>query len=78
MRITKTGRDPKKRKWCGECRACGAEADATESEMTHVTIDQREGGSFSWEVCPSCGAGERDAGYGGILFYPCSNANSED
>jgi hypothetical protein len=35
--------------------------------MTHVTEDQREGGRFSWEKCPECGAGA--GGYGGMLFY---------
>jgi len=67
MKITKKGTPASERIWLGTCRNCKSEAEATESEMTHITHDQREGGSFSWEKCPVCGAG---AGYGGMIFYP--------
>jgi hypothetical protein len=66
MKITKQNTPPDKRKWTGSCRACGSEAEAEQSEMTAITHDQREGGSFSWEKCPVCKAGP----YGGMLFYP--------
>ena len=68
MQVTKIGTKPDDRKWVGECCVCKSEATANGSEMTHVTHDQREGGSFSWERCPVCGAGS-DSGYGGMLFY---------
>lgn len=70
MKITKRGKPPSQRLWKGNCRKCRSEAEAFESEMTHITYDQREGGSFSWEVCPVCNAGKSDTGYGGMLFYP--------
>jgi hypothetical protein len=70
MKITKKGTKPADRKWVGSCRNCGAEAEATEKEMKHITYDQREDGSFSWEVCPACGYGDISTGYGGMLFYP--------
>lgn len=70
MQIIKTGTKPADREWRGTCRNCNSQAMATEGEMTHVTHDQREGGSFSWERCPVCGAGGEN-GYGGMLFYPC-------
>ncbi len=72
MKIIKKGTNPKDKKWVGSCRECGAEAIATQSEMNHITHDQREGSSFSWEKCPSCGAGD-SSGYGGMLFYPKKN-----
>lgn len=68
MKVTKRGKLPTERKWKGTCRACGSEATAVESEMHHITHDQREGTSFSWEACPVCKAGGQ-SGYGGMLFY---------
>lgn len=70
MRITKRGMLPGERKWTGHCWQCNSDAEAEQSEMTHITYDQREGGSFSWEKCPVCGAGDKATGYGGMLFYP--------
>lgn len=70
MQVTKIGTKPDERKWFGECRVCKSEATANGSEMNHITLDQREGGSFSWEKCPVCGAGGKDSGYGGMIFYP--------
>ena len=72
MKITKKGIPANERVWAGTCRNCNSEAEAQESEMTHITYDQREGGSFSWERCPVCGIGG-STGYGGMLFYPKSN-----
>lgn len=69
MKIIKTGTNPEDREWRGTCRSCKSEAMATEGELKHITHDQREGGSFSWEKCPVCKAGG-DSGYGGMLFYP--------
>jgi type II secretory ATPase GspE/PulE/Tfp pilus assembly ATPase PilB-like protein len=69
MKITKQGLTKDQRLWTGKCRACQSEAEAVESEMTHITYDQREGGSFSWERCPVCEVGG-ESGYGGMLFYP--------
>lgn len=69
MEIISRGKPPSEREWHGTCRACGSVAKAKQSEMTHITHDQREGGSFSWERCPVCGAGG-SSGYGGMLFYP--------
>ena len=66
MKITKPSAPPSI--WRGVCRACQAEAEAVRPEMTHITEDQREGGRFSWETCPECGAGEKGSGYGGMLF----------
>lgn len=66
MKITHRGTPPKHRLWVGTCRNCGSKAEATQSEMTHITHDQREGHSFSWEDCPVCGTTYS----GGILFYP--------
>lgn len=70
MKITKRGTPADERTWLGTCRSCNSEAEAKQSEMTHITHDQREGGSFSWEKCPACGAGDKSTGYGGMLFYP--------
>lgn len=69
MEIIKRGKTPGDRTWYGRCRTCNSEAKAIESEMHNTTYDQREGGSFSWETCPVCGAGGK-TGYGGMLFYP--------
>ena len=55
--------------WRGQCRSCNAIAECAGSDITHETFDQREGGSFSWEKCPYCGAGAV-SGYGGLLMYP--------
>lgn len=71
MRITKRGTPPGERIWNGTCNACRSEAEAKESELKHVTHCQREG-SFSWEICPVCGAGDKSSGYGGMIFYPAS------
>lgn len=68
MKITKRGTPQGDRPWKGTCRSCGSEAEATESELTHVQHEQRDG-SFSWEVCPVCGVGGTN-GYGGMMFYP--------
>ena len=69
MEITKRGQTVNERVWSGTCRACKSEAKASEAEMTHITDDQREGSSFSWEKCPVCKAGS-ETGYGGMLFHP--------
>ena len=71
MKITHRGTPATERVWVGNCRGCKSEAEATESEMTHITYDQRECRSFSFEKCPVCGNGEKDA-YDGMLFYPKS------
>lgn len=68
MKITKQGTLPDDRIWRGRCFQCNSEAEATQSEMTNITHDQREGGSFSREKCPVCKAGE--SGFGGMVFYP--------
>ena len=70
MKITKRGTPAGDRKWIGGCGSCNSKAEAKQSEMTHITHDQREGGLFSWEKCPACGAGDKSTGYGGMLFYP--------
>lgn len=69
MNITYRGKTATERVWVGSCAGCGSKAEATESELTHITHDQREGGSFSWEKCPVCGKGS-NTGYDGMLFYP--------
>lgn len=69
MKITKKGTLASERIWEGTCRSCKSEAEAQESEMTHITFDQREGSSFSWERCPVCSTGG-ESGYGGMIFYP--------
>lgn len=79
MKITKKGTPASERVWVGTCRSCNSEAEAQESEMTHINYDmmkagasgKREGGSYSWEKCPVCGVGGV-TGYGGMLFYPKS------
>lgn len=65
IRVTKRGNPPSERIWKGTCRACQSEGEALENELTNITHDQREGGAFSWEKCPVCGAGP----YGGMIFY---------
>lgn len=69
MKITKRSLEDG-RIWIGRCRVCKSEAEAKQSEMTHVTYDMRDNISFSWEKCPVCEAGEESSGYGGMLFYP--------
>jgi len=66
MKITKKGTIPEDRIWNGKCNNCGAEAEAKESEMSNIQIDQKESGRFSWAKCPVCG---KD-GNGGMLFRP--------
>lgn len=73
MEIIRKGKPPGERVWIGDCRSCKARAKAKQSEMKHITHDHREGGSFSWEKCPACGAGDNATGYGGMLFYPKAN-----
>lgn len=70
MKITKRGTPKSEQVWFGSCYECLSEAEAKQSEMTHITHDQREGSSLSWEKCPVCGAGEDPTGFGGMLFYP--------
>jgi hypothetical protein len=69
MKITKRGIPLAERKWIGKCAKCGSEAEAMEAELTHITHDQRDG-SFSWEICPVCKAGNPKTGYGGMCFHP--------
>lgn len=69
MKITHRGTLSAERIWLGTCHGCKSQAEAIESEMTHITHDPREGGKFSWEKCPVCGNGA-ESGYGGMLFYP--------
>jgi hypothetical protein len=52
MKITHRGTPATERIWVGVCRSCKSEAEATESEMTNITHDQREGGSFSLPPLP--------------------------
>ena len=75
MKITKLG-IVKSKIWIGTCRSCLSEAEANESEMTHISSDQRDGGRFSWEKCPVCEAGAA-SGYGGMLFYPRTAATQD-
>lgn len=77
MKVIKTGTKPEDREWRGTCRSCKSEATATEDEMKHITYDQREGGSFSWEKCPVCNAGGA-SGFGGMLFYPRGSRAKHD
>ena len=69
MKITKRGTPETEKTWRGSCYSCKSEAEAAQSEMTHITHCQREG-SFSWEICPVCSKGDKATGYGGMLFYP--------
>ena len=69
MKVTKMGTKPNDKVWIGRCNSCKSEAEATTSELKHITSDFREGGQFSWEKCPVCGAGTND-GFGGMIFYP--------
>lgn len=68
MKIIYKGTPNSERIWEGTCNQCNSKAEATQSELKHITYDEREGGSFSWEKCPACGFG--GSGYGGMLFYP--------
>jgi hypothetical protein len=69
IEITKRGTPPNEMVWKGRCHKCGSEAKGTQDDMTHIKHDQRDG-SYSWEVCPVCKAGESLNGYGGICFHP--------
>ena len=69
MKVTKMGTKPNDKVWIGRCNSCKSEAEATTSELKHITSDFREGGQFSWEKCPVCEAGSA-TGYGGMIFYP--------
>ena len=63
MKVTKIGTKPSDRQWVGECRSCKSEAIATESEMTSIVTDPRDGISLSRQKCPVCGAID-------MIFYP--------
>ncbi|MBS7349287.1 MAG: hypothetical protein KIG95_03870 [Comamonas sp.] len=70
MKITKRNPLPEERLWRGQCATCGSQAEAMQREMTNITHDQRHG-SFSWEACPVCRAGEVNAWTSsGMCFYP--------
>lgn len=69
MEITYRGTPKKERIWHGRCRECGSTAIAKQSELIHVSTDQRDG-EFSWMTCPVCNAGSDSDGHGGMLFYP--------
>ena len=69
FKIVKEGHNKANQVWSGSCRQCSAVYECIGSDITHETFDQREGGSFSWQKCPSCGAGLAN-GYGGLLMYP--------
>lgn len=56
--------------WSGSCRQCNSVCECVGSDITKETFDSREGGSFSWEKCPVCGAGASGSNYGGLLMYP--------
>lgn len=70
MKITRRGTIPSQKIWVGVCRKCNSEAEAFQYEMNHITHDDRNGDSFSWETCPVCGAGDHEDSYGGMLFHP--------
>lgn len=69
MKITKRGIPQGERLWLGSCTKCNSQAEAKQSELKRIQNTQRDG-SFSWEVCPVCGEGDKATGYGGMLFYP--------
>lgn len=70
MKIIHRGTPEKDRVWTGNCHSCGSVAEATQSELTNITHDQRDG-PFSWEKCPVCGAGNKSLGnHNGMIFYP--------
>lgn len=69
MKILRKGKKRSERKWLGNCRQCDADAVAVEAELKHITDDHRDQCRFSWEVCPVCGLGDKQSGYGGMLFY---------
>lgn len=71
MKVTKRGKTKNEKKWKGSCRNCESEAVATEAEMNNIIFDQREGGSFSWEICPVCSGGR------GMLFYPITDNQNQ-
>lgn len=73
MKLIKKGQsDPKTRIWGGFCGRCKSEFEEVESELTHIDHSRREG-SWSWEKCPECNAGDNASGYGGICFFPKHN-----
>lgn len=75
MKIIRRGPKPSDRAWEGHCSKCDSDATATQSELTNITDDFRDGGQFSWEKCPVCGAGEPSLkNWGGMIFYPSKDA----
>ncbi len=68
MKVTKVGTKPSENLWVGSCGNCGSEAEATQAELKKIQTCQKDG-SWVWEVCPVCGAGD-NRGYGGMIFYP--------
>lgn len=70
MKIIRRGDSLKERVWVGKCSHCKSIAEASESELQHITWDSREGNSFSWEVCPVCCAGGIGTANDGMLFSP--------
>jgi hypothetical protein len=71
MKVINRGIPSSERLWRGTCCNCKSEVEAKERELKHITYDQRDG-SFSWEVCPVCRAGNI-TGYGGICFHPAKD-----
>jgi hypothetical protein len=69
FKLINEGNKKSKQVWSGVCHQCDAVYECTGHDITHETFDQREAFSFSWEKCPSCGAGLAN-GYGGLLMYP--------
>ena len=53
MKIVRRG-NLKERKWRGDCRSCGAEIEAVESEVNNVT--HYRDGKFGSVKCPQCNA----------------------
>lgn len=70
MKVIKQGTPRSESIWIGTCCDCESVIEATQSELTHIRDDQRDG-SFSWEKCIVCDAGG-ESGYGGVIFYPKS------
>lgn len=66
MKIIHRGTPKSECIWEGTCRNCNSKAEATESELSHIIYDQREGDLFAWEKCPVCGM---ESGCG-MLFHP--------
>lgn len=76
MKILKIGIPKADRLWRGQCRECRSIIQATQSELTNIRTDQRDG-SHSWEVCIVCDAGQPESGYGGVCFYPLSEGEGK-